>query len=210
MHNAAASGIRAVPLPERDRGRQRRDSMRLSRRSFVGGALAAPFLGGPGFGQAKGKVLRVIPHADLKNIDPIWTTAYISRNHGYMIFDTLFALDDTLSPKPQMVESWESSADKKSWSFTLRDGLSFHNGQPVTADDCVASLQRWGKRDGMGQSLFAVMESITAKDKKTFEMKLSRPYGLVLEAIGKISSNVPFIMPKALAETDPFKQIPES
>ncbi|MCZ7657484.1 MAG: ABC transporter substrate-binding protein [Xanthobacteraceae bacterium] len=184
--------------------------MRLNRRTFVGGALAAPFLAKPGFGQAKGKVLRVIPHADLKNIDPIWTTAYISRNHGYMVFDTLFALDASLAPKPQMVESWEASADKKTWTFTLREGLSFHNGQPVTAEDCVASLQRWGKRDGMGQSLFASVESLTAKDKKTFEMKLSRPFGLVLEAIGKISSNVPFMMPKALAETDPFKQIPES
>ena len=87
--------------------------MKLSRRSFVGGALAAPFIAQPGFGQARGSVLRVIPHADLKNIDPIWTTAYISRNHGYMVYDTLFAMDKDLKPQPQMVDKWEASADGK-------------------------------------------------------------------------------------------------
>src|SRR5207344_3497397 len=129
-------------------------SMKLSRRSFVGGTLAAPFLGGPGFGQAKGSVLRVIPHADLKNIDPIWTTAYISRNHGYMVYDTLFAMDGELKPKPQMVDKWETASDGKTWTFVLREGLSFHDGKPVTAADCAASLLRWGKRDAMGQLMF--------------------------------------------------------
>ena len=81
--------------------------MKLSRRSFVGGALAAPFIAQPGFGQARGSVLRVIPHADLKNIDPIWTTAYITRNYGYMVYDTLFALDGNFKPQPQMVEGWQ-------------------------------------------------------------------------------------------------------
>jgi peptide/nickel transport system substrate-binding protein len=184
--------------------------MQLNRRSFVAGALAAPFISKTGFSQEPSKVLRVIPHADLKNIDPIWTTAYISRNHGYMVYDTLFAMDADLSPKPQMAERHEVSADQKTWTFVLRDGLSFHNGKPVTAEDCVASLVRWGKRDGMGQSLFSVVESLTAADKKTIVMKLSRPYGLVLESIGKISSNVPFIMPKEMAETDPFTQVPEA
>src|SRR5688572_8127368 len=184
--------------------------MKLSRRAFVGGALAAPFLGKPGFGQARGSVLRVIPHADLKNIDPIWTTAYISRNHGYMIYDTLFAMDANLRPQPQMVDKWEESADRKTWTFVLRDGLSFHDGKPVTADDCAASLSRWMKRDGMGQQLATIVESVQGRDAKTLEIKLTRPYGLLLDSIGKISSNVPFIMPKAVAETDPFKQIESS
>jgi peptide/nickel transport system substrate-binding protein len=184
--------------------------MYLSRRAFVGGAVAAPFLAKPGFGQAKGSVLRVIPHADLKNIDPIWTTAYISRNHGYMVYDTLFAMDENLSPKPQMVETWEESSDKKTWTFVLRDGLKFHDGKPVTAEDCAASLVRWGKRDGMGQALFNIVESVRGRDAKTLEIKLARPYGLLLDSIGKISSNVPFMMPKAIAETDPFKQIENS
>ncbi|MBX6424906.1 MAG: ABC transporter substrate-binding protein [Variibacter sp.] len=181
--------------------------MKLSRRAFVGGALAAPFLAGSGLAQSRGSVLRVIPHADLKNIDPIWTTAYISRNHGYMIYDTLFAMDADLRPRPQMVDTWEESADKKTWTFVLREGLAFHDGRPVTAEDCAASLIRWGKRDGMGQQLFTIVESVKGRDAKTLEIKLARPYGLLLDSIGKISSNVPFIMPKEIAETDPFKQI---
>ena len=153
------------------------------------------------------KVLRVIPHADLKNLDPIWTTAYITRNHGYMIYDTLFAMDESMKPQPQMVDSWEVSDDKLTWTFTLRDGLTFHDGEPVTSEDVIASLERWGARDGMGQQLMAAMEEMVAVDDKTFEFRFSEPYGLVLESIGKISSNVPFIMPKRVAETDPFEQV---
>ena len=154
-------------------------------------------------------VLRVIPHADLKNLDPIWTTAYISRNHGYLIYDTLFAMDEDFKPQPQMVDTWSVSDDKLTWTFVLRDGLKWHDGAPVTAEDCVVSLQRWGARDGMGQQLMGVVESLTASDDKTIVMKLKQPYGLVLESIGKISSNVPFMMPKRIAETDPFEQVPE-
>ena len=139
------------------------------------------------------KVMRVIPHADLKNLDPIWTTAYISRNHGYMVYDTLFAMDEDFKPQPQMVESWNTSSDGKTWTFVLRDGLKFHDGNPVTGDDVVASLERWGKRDGMGQQLFNVITKLEATDSKTVVMELSEAYGLVLESIGKISSNVPFI-----------------
>ncbi len=154
-------------------------------------------------------VLRVIPHADLKNLDPIWTTAYISRNHGYMIYDTLFAMDDDFKPQPQMVDTWDTSADGKTWTFKLRDGLKWHDGGDVTAEDCIASLQRWGKRDGMGQALFEAIDSLVATDAKTISMKLKAPYGLVLESIGKISSNVPFMMPKRMADTDAFEQISE-
>ena len=161
------------------------------------------------FAQAGGheSVLKIIPHADLKNLDPIWTTAYISRNHGYMIYDTLFAMDESFTPQPQMVDTWTQSDDGMNWSFTLRDGLNWHNGEPVTAADCVASLERWGKRDGMGQALMKHMGSMTAIDDKTFEMKLAKPFGLVLESIGKISSNVPFMMPASVAATDAFEQI---
>jgi len=153
--------------------------------------------------------LRVVPHADLKNIDPIWTTAYITRNHSYLVWDTLFSLDENFQPQPQMVESWKASDDKMEWTFTLRDGLKFHDGAPVTSADVVSSLERWGKRDGMGQQLFAATETLEAVDDKTFRLKLKSPFGLVLESFGKLSSNVPFIMPKRLAETDPFKQVPE-
>ncbi|NNF78737.1 MAG: ABC transporter substrate-binding protein [Rhizobiales bacterium] len=182
------------------------------RRFLTAAAVAIPLaLGSFGtIGQAAAeKVLRVIPHADLKNLDPIWTTAYISRNHGYLIYDTLFAMDENFKPQPQMVDTWTTSDDGLTWTFKLRDGLKWHDGPDVTAEDCIASLQRWGKRDGMGQALFAVVDSLTASDAKTIVMKLKQPYGLVLESIGKISSNVPFMMPKRMAETDPFKQIEE-
>src|ERR1700681_2241234 len=102
---------------------------------------------------AEEKMLRFIPQADLRSIDPIWTTAYITRNFGYMVFDTLFALDKDLQPRPQMVDRWTVSDDKLSYSFTLRDGLKWHDGQPVRAADCVASIERWAKRDPFGQKM---------------------------------------------------------
>ncbi|MEO1344700.1 MAG: ABC transporter substrate-binding protein [Pseudomonadota bacterium] len=177
---------------------------RLSR-GICAAVLAAPLaFATPSWAET---VLRVIPHADLKNLDPIWTTAYISRNHGYMIYDTLFAMDEDFKPQPQMVDTWTTSEDGMVWTFVLRDGLMFHDGTPVTGEDVVASLNRWGQRDGMGQQLYKNMESLVATDEKTVVMTLSSPFGLVLESIGKISSNVPFIMPKRVAETDPFEQI---
>lgn len=179
------------------------------RRVLAAVAMALPLsFGGLGATQATAEtVLRVIPHADLKNLDPIWTTAYISRNHGYLIYDTLFAMDENFAPQPQMVEDWTTSEDGLTWTFNLRAGLKWHDGAPVTAADCVASLERWGKRDGMGQQLFGVIDSLTASDEDTIVMKLTEPYGLVLESIGKISSNVPFMMPARVAATDPFEQI---
>jgi len=173
---------------------------------FRAAALSASML--PfAFGAVGETVLRVIPHADLKNLDPIWTTAYISRNHGYMIYDTLFSMDDSFTPQPQMVDVWQTSEDGLVWTFVLREGLKFHDGSPVTADDVVASLNRWGKRDGMGQQLYASLGSLEAADDRTVVLTLASPFGLVLEALGKISSNVPFIMPKEVAMTDPFEQI---
>jgi peptide/nickel transport system substrate-binding protein len=159
---------------------------------------------------AAGGTLRFVPHADLKNIDPIWTTAYITRNHGYMIYDTLFALDADLQPQPQMVESWSVSDDGLVYTFTLRPGLKWHDGAPVRAADCVASIQRWGKRDGMGQKLMDVTEELQAVDDRTFTLTLKEPYGLVLHSLGKISSNVPFMMPERVAKTDAFTQITEN
>ena len=153
---------------------------------------------------------RAVVHADLKNIDPIWTTAYITRNHGYMIWDTLFATDEKFEVQPQMAESATVSEDGKTYTIKLRPGLKWHDGIPVTPDDCIASIQRWGKRDGMGQQMMAVVESMEAVDDLTFTIKLKETWGLVLPALGKMSSNVPFMMPKRLAETDAFEQVPDS
>lgn len=180
----------------------------IKRRSLLAAVLAVPLAMGalPTVAQAE-TTLRVIPHADLKNLDPIWTTAYITRNHGYMIYDTLFAMDEDFKPQPQMVDTWTTSDDGLTWTFVLRDGLKFHDGAPVTATDVVASLERWGKRDGMGQQLMANTASLEAQDDMTVVLTLANEYGLVLESIGKISSNVPFIMPARVAATDPFEQI---
>jgi len=154
--------------------------------------------------------LRVVMLSDLKILDPIWTTAYIVRDHGYMIYDTLLAVDDKLAIKPQMLDSWKVSDDKLTYTFTLRDGLTFHDGAAVTAEDCVASIRRWGARDAMGQKLMQFTRDMAAVDARTFTLTLKEPFGMVLEALGKPSSSVPFIMPRRIAaETPPDKQVSE-
>ena len=169
-------------------------------------AIAAAALGLSSAAEAQ-TTLKAVMHSDLKIVDPIWTTAYIVRNHGYMIYDTLFALDEKGEVKPQMVDKYEESPDKLTYTFTLRDGLLWHDGQPVTAEDCVASIKRWSARDPLGQKVMSFVDTISAGDAKTFTMKLKSPTGLVLFALGKPSSNVPFMMPKRVAETDPNTQI---
>src|SRR4030095_3738629 len=114
-----------------------------------------------------GGTLTIIPHADLKNTDPIWTTAYITRNHGYMIYDTLFSLDEKFQPQPQMVDTWNVSADGLKYTFTLASGLKWHDGAPVRAADCGASIKRWGTRDGMGQKLMDLTVSLEAGPAKS-------------------------------------------
>ena len=157
---------------------------------------------------AAGKTITAVMHSDLRVIDPGLTTAYITRDHGYMVYDTLVATDSNFKIQPQMAE-WKISDDKLTYTFTLRDGLKWHDGKPVTAEDCVASLKRWGKNDGMGQKLMDFTASIEATDDKTITLKLKEPYGLVLDSLGKPSSLVPFMMPKRLAETEPGKAIAE-
>src|SRR6202046_214572 len=107
------------------------------------GAVARPTIGRP----ADSKVLRFVPQANLANLDPIWTTQYVVRNGGLLIWDTLLGVDDQLQAKPQMVESWENTPDFKTWTFKLRPGLKFHDGEPVLAKDVVASINRWMVRD---------------------------------------------------------------
>jgi peptide/nickel transport system substrate-binding protein len=162
------------------------------------------------FAQAQDKVLRIVPHSNLAILDPIWTTAYMSRNHGYMIYDTLFGTDANSKIQPQMVEKWTVSPDKRLWTFTLRDQLAFHDGKPVTGEDVIASLSRWGKRDAMGQKLFTFVDRMDAPSANSFRLFLREPCGFVLEALGKPSSNVPFIMPKRVADTPADKQIEDA
>src|SRR5262245_5052730 len=183
----------------------------ISRRSLASAVLlAAATLGlgdlSPGFAQEK-NTIRVLVHAPLRITDPIITTAYIIRNHGYMIYDTLFAMDADQKIQPQMAEKYEASADKLTWTFTLRDGLKWHDGKPVTSDDVIPSIERWAKRDSMGQALAAATKEWKKVDDKTFQLVLKEPFGLVLDAIGKPSSNVPFIMPKDVASASAEKLI---
>jgi len=156
------------------------------------------------------KVLKLVPQADLRILDPITTTAYITRNHGYMIYDTLFATDARFHVQPQMVDKYELGKDQLTYTFTLRDGLKFHDGQPVRSADCIASIERWAKRDALGQKMAEVTESWKAVSDKTFTLRLKRPFPLVLEALAKPSSNVPFIMPERIARTDASTGITEA
>ena len=177
-------------------------------RKSAAAIVAAASLGGLlGVAPAEAQTLKVVMHSDVKILDPIWTTAYIQRNHGYMVWDTLFAVDEKFDVKPQMVDKYDVSADNLTWTFTLRDGLEWHDGKPVTSEDCIASIKRWAARDSMGQKLMASVAGLEAVDAKTFKMKMKEPYGLVLQSLGKPSSNVPFMMPKKTAETDPMQQI---
>ncbi|HET8746386.1 MAG TPA: ABC transporter substrate-binding protein [Ramlibacter sp.] len=148
-------------------------------------------------------LLRVAPHARLEVMDPTWTTAYITRNHGYLVYDTLFAYDENFEARPQMVDTWTVSPDRKAWTFTLREQLKWHDGTPVTAADCVASLQRWGKRDGAGQLLFKQVESIAASDERTFHIQLRSPRTDLPQLFAKMSGMVPFMLPKQQAQLDP-------
>src|SRR5438105_10943077 len=164
---------------------------------------------GPQPGAAE-TTLRFIPQADLRSLDPIWTTAYVSRNFGYLVYDTLFALDKDFKPQPQMVERWTVGEDKLTYGFTLRDGLKWHDGTPVRAADCVASIERWGKRDQFGQKLLEEIDRIAADNDQSFTIRLKSPFPLLINALGKLSSNVPFMMPERLAKTDPFQQVTEA
>ena len=147
-----------------------------------------------------GETITAVMHSGLRVLDPIITTAHITRNHGYMIYDVLVAQDKDFTPQPQMAE-FAVSDDGLTYTFTLRDGLKFHDGEPVTAADAVASLQRWGKRDSGGQLIFDVTASLEATDDKTVTWTLSEPFGPLLDIVSKQSAVPPFIMPARVAET---------
>jgi len=167
------------------------------------GSLAAPAI-------AQGaKSLKFVPQANLANFDPIWGTQYVVRNASAMVWDMLYGVDSTLTPKRQMAESEEVSADGLTWTIKLRPGLKFHDGTPVLAKDCVASLERWSARDPMGLMVKALQKEITAVDDRTFKWVLSKPYPKLLFALGKNNTPCAFIMPERIAKTDPFKQIEE-
>ncbi|POR46269.1 ABC transporter substrate-binding protein [Bosea psychrotolerans] len=180
---------------------------RLAALSFVA-ALALPI---PAQAQpVPARTLRVAPHADLKTLDPVAASIVITRMHGLMIYETLFAWDAKLNPKPQMVESFSTSADGLAWTFTLRPGLKFHDGQPVTTRDVIASLKRWMVRDTIGGKLGEYTDATEVVDDKTFTLKLKRPMALVPFALGSAVGQIPVIMRESDAVTDPMKPVTEA
>src|SRR5882724_9731285 len=140
------------------------------------------------------RTLRFVPQANLANFDPIWGTQYVVRNASAMVWDTLYGFDDKLQPQRQMVESEELSSDGLTWTFRLRPGLKFHDGEPVLAKDAVASLARWAVRDPMGQTLIAIQLELTVIDDHSFKWVLKKPYPKMLVALGKNNTPVAFIM----------------
>jgi peptide/nickel transport system substrate-binding protein len=181
-------------------------------KAFAGaGTLAASGrLSAPALAQgAAARTLRFVPQANLANFDPIWGTQYVVRNASAMVWDTLYGVDEKLVPQRQMVEAEEVSADGLTWTFRLRPGLKFHDGEPVLAKDVAASLERWSARDQMGLLIKGIQQEITAPDDRTVKWVLKKPFPKMLLALGKISTPIAFIMPERIAKTDPFKQISE-
>jgi peptide/nickel transport system substrate-binding protein len=169
--------------------------------SSLGAALAAPRrAGAQGRGQGS-HTLRFIPHADLAVLDPVFSAAYVTRNHAYLVYDTLFGQDAAMNPQPQMVEGVLQEDDGRRWTLTLREGLRFHDGTPVLARDCVASIRRWGQKDDLGKALLAVTDELAAPDDRRIVFRLRQPYPLLPFALGKTPGTVCAMMPARIAET---------
>ncbi|MEO3471670.1 ABC transporter substrate-binding protein [Roseomonas sp. CAU 1739] len=151
--------------------------------------------------QAPSGTLRIVLVNALASVDPVVSTAAFVRNHGFFVYDQLFGLDSQGEARPQMVERFEVSPDGMTYRFTLRDGLAFHDGQPVRAADAVASIRRWGQRDIAGRALLAATAAIEVVDDKTFTLRLSRPFGLVTEALARPTANALFVVPERIAST---------
>ena len=169
------------------------------------GLLASPRLG---HAQAA-RPLRFVAQADLTILDPIWTPGIVSRNHGLMVFDTLYGVDAELRPQPQMAAGHVIEDDGRRWIITLRPGLRFHDGEPVRARDVVASIQRWGKRDTFGIALMAITDELSALDDTRLQFRLKRPFPMLADALGKPGTMNAFIMPERLAQTDAATQVTE-
>ncbi|WP_242662120.1 ABC transporter substrate-binding protein, partial [Teichococcus deserti] len=178
------------------------------RRSFI--ALGAAALAAPRLASAQAsRVLRFIPHADLAVTDPTLSAAYVTRNHAYLVYDTLFGQDAALNPQPQMLEGFSTEEDGRRWTLTLRGGLLFHDGTKVLARDCVASIRRWAARDDMGRALMAVTDELSAPDDRRIVFRLKRAYPLLPFALGKTSGLACAMMPERLAQTPPDQALKE-
>jgi peptide/nickel transport system substrate-binding protein len=173
------------------------------------GAAAAGGLATPAISQrAAARTVRFVPQADLSNFDPVWSSTVVVRNASVLVFDMLYGIDENLTPQRQIVEAEEVSSDGLTWTFRLRPELKWHDGEPVLARDCVASLTRWQVRDSMGQMIKPIQNELAAVDDRTFRWVLKQPYPKLLFALAKYITAA-FMMPERIAKTDPFKQISE-
>ncbi|MDB5369061.1 MAG: putative transporter periplasmic-binding protein [Roseomonas sp.] len=176
----------------------------------TGALISAGGIAAPALSQgAAARTLRFVPQANLANFDPIWGSQYVVRNAALLVWDTLYGVDENIVPQRQMVESEAVSADGLTWTFKLRPGLKFHDGEPVRARDAVASLKRWAVRDPMGQMILVLQNELVAVDDATFRWSLKAPYPKMLLALGKNNAPCSFVMPERIAKTDPFQQITE-
>jgi len=156
------------------------------------------------------RVIKYVPHANIPNIDPFTNTAFIARDHAFLVYDQLYGMNDKFEPLPQMVQGHVVENVGLLWRFTLRDGLKFHDGSPVRGRDCIASIKRWGRRDAFGQELMARVADMTEDSDRVFTIKLNRRFAKMLEAFSKVTTSCLFIMPERLANVDPFTNIAEA
>ena len=169
-------------------------------------AFAAPRLARA---QSQARLLRFVPQSDLGVLDPVWTSAYVTRNHALMVFDTLYGMDAEYRIHPQMAAGHEASGDGLTWTIALREGLAWHDGGRVLARDCVASIRRWAARDPLGQTLLALTDDLSAPDDRSVVFRLRRPFPMLFDALAKTSPPVCFVMPERLARTDPATPLRE-
>ncbi len=184
----------------------RRDLLKASAGAGAVATLSRSAIAQP----AQSRVLKMVPQANLTSLDPVWTTANITRNHGHMIYDSLYGLDAQFRPQPQMAEGHVVENDGKTVTITLRQGLKFHDGAPVRAQDAVPSIKRWMRRNPFGQKLATVVEDLSVVDDRRLRFTLKKPFPLLFKALGQVSNSPAFIMPQRFAETDPFQQVREA
>jgi peptide/nickel transport system substrate-binding protein len=181
----------------------------MRRRHFLAAAaasLAAPALAA----DRRAQVLTFVPQADLAILDPVWTSNTITRNHGYLVYDTLYGTDAEYRIQPQMAAGHTVENDGRLWRITLREGLRFHDNEPVRAQDVVPSLQRWGRRDAFGAALMAATDELAAVSDRVVQFRLNKPFPLLPDALGKPGVNMPCIMPERLAKTDASTRIDDA
>lgn len=185
------------------------NTLHLNRRHLLAAPLAAGLAAPAAAQNARTRTLRFMPQAALASLDPVFNLTTITSTHGNCVFDTLYGVDAQLRPRPQMAAGHEVSADGLTWTITLRDGLAFHDGEPVLARDCVASIRRWAVRDGFGQMLMQATAELSAPDDKRIIFRLHRPFPSLLDGLAKIMTIPCFIMPARIAATPADRAITE-